>query len=465
MALVVLALFVLVFLYPLSIVRLKGGTDARPRRLPLVVRVLPAVLAVVLVVFSCLTTVGTKDVGVVTTFGRPTGRDLENGLHLKSPWQKVNELDGAINPDSYTGGVRASTVRIGDSTTACVEGTIRWRIVPTQASVLYQDYRSDDVNQTIRDSLVKTQFNAALNDVLGKYNPLGRPPRPRPRRDQKTGSQATVTTDRTQPRRVLRPRREVDGPAPGRGVDGAARATGRGPGEGHLGDAQLHPPRADTTQDKINDFLKEVGATRVAEQHQQTAQAQASANRQLARLGVQGPQRARQQVLRRAGGVDQGEVRPARRLQLLERREMPWWSRHGDHVGAPGVSCGTRARSWEARGRRGRRSGRWPTPRRRVGRAHDGSPRPAGWGRAGRCGRARGRSCATPPVGHLARAHQWVRRCRRCSPDRSGCGVLPRVLVADAEAVDRPGARARTTCSPSQGCRVEVAEHDGVHVT
>ena len=192
MALVVLALFVLVFLYPLSIVRLKGGTDARPRRLPLVVRVLPAVLAVVLVVFSCLTTVGTKDIGVVTTFGRPTGRDLENGLHVKLPWQKVNELDGAINPDSYTGG-SCIDVRIGDSTTACVEGTIRWRIVPKQASVLYQDYRSDDVNETIRDSLVKTQFNAALNDVLGKYNPLSTVAAAATQ-GLKNGSQETVTS-------------------------------------------------------------------------------------------------------------------------------------------------------------------------------------------------------------------------------------------------------------------------------
>jgi hypothetical protein len=77
--------------------------ESRGRRLPLALRLAPFVLGVVVILMSTVTTVGTKDVGVVTTFGRPTGRDLDNGLHFKLPWQKVTELDGAINPDSYTG--------------------------------------------------------------------------------------------------------------------------------------------------------------------------------------------------------------------------------------------------------------------------------------------------------------------------------------------------------------------------
>lgn len=130
-------------------------------------------VGVIVTLLTCLTTVGTKDVGVVTSFGRPTGRDLPNGLHWKAPWRSVAELDGAIQPDTFRqADHNGIDVRIGDSTTATVDATIRWRIVPSQASVLYQDYRSDDVNESIRDSLVKTQFNAALNDVLGKYNPL-----------------------------------------------------------------------------------------------------------------------------------------------------------------------------------------------------------------------------------------------------------------------------------------------------
>jgi regulator of protease activity HflC (stomatin/prohibitin superfamily) len=40
---------------------------------------------------------------------------------------------------------------------------------------------------------------------------------------------------------------------------------------------------ASNTQEKINEFQKEIGATRVAEQHEQTTEAQARANRNLSK--------------------------------------------------------------------------------------------------------------------------------------------------------------------------------------
>jgi regulator of protease activity HflC (stomatin/prohibitin superfamily) len=278
MALLVFALVVVLAGIGLTTVRWTPKGQAAPRRLPVLVLVLPYVLAVLLVIGSCITTVGTKDVGVVTTFGRPTGRDLENGLHAKWPWQKVNELDGAINPDSYVGD-SCVNVRIGDSTTACVDGTIRWRIVPSQASVLYQDYRSDDVNETIRDSLVKTQFNAALNDVLGKYNPLATVAAAATQK-LKTGGPADITS--------TAPNLDTFSADVEKSMDEhliAASENSKSAGQPQVKVVSvtlnfIH--LANTTQDKINDFLKEVGATRVAEQHEQTAQAQASANQQLA---------------------------------------------------------------------------------------------------------------------------------------------------------------------------------------
>ncbi|WP_300676280.1 SPFH domain-containing protein [Nocardioides sp.] len=113
------------------------------------------VLAVVVVVASCLVKVGTKDVGVVTSFGRPTGRDLNAGIHLKAPWHKVTVLDAAIQPDEFDGD-QCIKVRIGDGSTACASLTIQWQIAPEEASTLFQNYRSNDVNATIRKSLVVT---------------------------------------------------------------------------------------------------------------------------------------------------------------------------------------------------------------------------------------------------------------------------------------------------------------------
>ena len=231
-------------------------------------------LSAVVLASSMITTVGTKDVGVVTSFGRPTGRDLPNGIHLKAPWQHVTEMDGAIQPDVYAG--RAGVpVRIGDSTTATVDATIRWRIVPSQASVLYQDYRSDDVNRNIRDSLVRTQFNAALNDVLGRYNPLQQVAA-----QSRSRAPASITS--------TTPNLDVYSAQVKRSMDEHLRAAARGTASDGSQQVQIVSVTlqfinlASTTQDKINDFLKEVGATRVAEQREKTTAAQAAANRNLA---------------------------------------------------------------------------------------------------------------------------------------------------------------------------------------
>jgi regulator of protease activity HflC (stomatin/prohibitin superfamily) len=248
------------------------GIRVAARPLPLAVRLLPLVLGLLLVLFSTVTTVGTKDVGVVTTFGRPTGRDLENGLHFKAPWQKVTELDGAINPDSYTGS-SCIHVRIGDSSTACVEATIRWRIVPTQASVLFQDYRSNDVNATVRTSLVKTQFNAALNDVLGKFNPLASVAAAAQRTKRSPSSSAN-----TAPNLDAFSSDVVDS------MQQHLLDAGHGRRQVEVVSVTINFINlARTTQDKVNDYLKEVGATRVAEQREQTTAAQARANENLSK--------------------------------------------------------------------------------------------------------------------------------------------------------------------------------------
>lgn len=254
----------------------RGGGTAAPagpgRRLPLALRLLPAALGVVVVLLSCITTVGTKDVGVVTTFGRPTGRDLENGLHLKLPWQKVTELDGAINPDAYTGG-ECIHVRIGDSSTACVEATIRWRIVPREASVLFQDYRSNDVNATVRTSLVKTQFNAALNDVLGTFNPLGAVAAAA----AKTKKTPTATANTA-------PNLDAFSSDVVTSMQRHLEDAGHGTKEVEVVSVTINFINlAETTQEKVNDYLKEVGATRVAEQREQTTAAQARANQNLSK--------------------------------------------------------------------------------------------------------------------------------------------------------------------------------------
>lgn len=244
-----------------------GGSGRPPRTLWL--SGLLAALAVLIVVGSLVTTVGTKNVGVVTTFGRPTGRDLSNGIHLKLPWQKVTQMDAAIQPDEFAG-KDCIDVRIGDSSTACADLTIRWHIAQDEASSLFQNYRSNDVNATIRSSLVVTQLKAAVNDVLGGFNPLSNVNQAANGGQDNTAITAAPNLDvfSRQVEQQMRQRlADANGGKAQVIVDSVTMSFLR---------------LADSTQQKINAYQAEVGNTRIAEQKEKTAAAQAAANEALA---------------------------------------------------------------------------------------------------------------------------------------------------------------------------------------
>jgi len=213
-------------------------------------------LSVLLLGLSSYTIVSTKNVGVVTSFGRPVG-SLDNGFHLIAPWNKVTELDGAIQTDSHAGTdpkdtTPCTSVRIAHQSVACVDNSIRWRIQPGAADRLFRDYK-DFAN--IRDSLVTRELSAALNTVFKDYDPL-------------------ATDDKGN---TISPSQDVLSEA----VTKLLQA--------QIGDdidvKNVIVPIVhfdDQTQGRINALQAEVANTRIAKQKQQTADATAEANRKLA---------------------------------------------------------------------------------------------------------------------------------------------------------------------------------------
>jgi regulator of protease activity HflC (stomatin/prohibitin superfamily) len=210
-------------------------------------------LSMLLVGFSSYTIVSTKNVGVVTEFGKPVG-SLDNGFHFIAPWQKVTELDGAIQTDSHAGNdsTPCTSVRIAHQSVACVDNSIRWRIQPGAADRLFRDYK-DFAN--IRDSLVTRELSAALNTVFKDYDPLATDEKGNsisPSQDMLSASvtkllQAQIGED-IDVKNVIVPIVHFD----------------------------------DQTQGRINALQAEVANTRIATQRQQTADAEAQANRKLA---------------------------------------------------------------------------------------------------------------------------------------------------------------------------------------
>lgn len=225
-----------------------------PARATTMVAVSVTMLALLL---SCLTVVGTRRIGVVTEFGRPVD-SISNGIHFKLPWQRVSELDGAIQTDSHTGNAEGdenpcTDIRIGNESTACVDNTIRWRIVESEGDQLFRDYRGMD---NIRESLVTRELNAALNQVLGDFNPLDAV--------SEDGAAATANLDDLASQVTERMRERVEGKIEVLSITIPLIRYDRG------------------TQERLNAYQAEIANTRIAQQRSETAAAQARANEALA---------------------------------------------------------------------------------------------------------------------------------------------------------------------------------------
>lgn len=218
----------------------------------LIVGIVIGFFGLVFTLISSYTAIGTQDIGVVTSFGKPVDA-LSNGVHFIAPWQKVTTLDGAIQTDSHTNDGRDCVkVRIAHQATACVDVSIRWQIKLTAADALFRSYRQFD---HIRDSLVTRDLNSAMNDQFESYDVLAintegaatAPPasaiaaKVLTEMQQKIGDQIDVLS-------VIIPVMHFD----------------------------------ESTQSRINALQAQIAQTRIAQQAEQTAKAQAGANRALA---------------------------------------------------------------------------------------------------------------------------------------------------------------------------------------
>lgn len=138
--------------------------------------VVPVVLAVVIFALFSWTQVGPKNVGVLTTFGKPSDRTLDPGFHWTWPWQETTEIDGSVQSREYEGD-DCIYVKIGDGSRSCVTTTINWRIVPDKAHVIYADYRGDgdyddDPVAAYWGKVLSKQYKAAIQSAFADYNPV-----------------------------------------------------------------------------------------------------------------------------------------------------------------------------------------------------------------------------------------------------------------------------------------------------
>lgn len=221
-------------------------------------------LAALFLVLSSFTIVAPKQSGVVVSMGHVSKDTLAPGLHVKAPWSKVVEIDGTTQPDEFDGDA-CLPARIADGSQSCVGLTIRWSINPEYANRIYQEFRSDDPTQQFRSAVIVTQLKAAVQKTFADYNPISQ--------------LKTVGADEAESAEVNF--------APD--YDAAAQAIMDDMNDrlGELKLAEIHSVSvsgfrlSDSTQKKLDEYIAAIGDTRVARQKEETAKAQARANKEL----------------------------------------------------------------------------------------------------------------------------------------------------------------------------------------
>lgn len=213
-------------------------------------------VTVLVMVIASFNTVGTQNIGVVTSFGRPSG-EVDNGVHWVAPWKGITQIDGAIQTQTFEN-ASCVQVRIGEQQTACADVIVRWRIVPADADSLFRNYHGgSSVINDVSGSLVHPDFVAALNANLDSYNPVA----------------ATAAAPGT----AANPHLST--------ISAAVAKQMRGDLKGQIAVLSVVIPRLTyqgSVQDRINQEDQQVAQTIIANEAIKTAQAQATANKTLA---------------------------------------------------------------------------------------------------------------------------------------------------------------------------------------
>lgn len=144
--------------------RLGGPTDAAVMHQA--IRVAAWVLAAgtaVTVFFSAFNPVGTREVGVVTSYGQLAGH-LNPGPNFTAPWDKVTTID-----DSYQLTDETFTVRIKGGQTAQAQVQVRWNAVPAAADDIFANYKT---TAGMEKGLLEPELNVATNTILEDNDPI-----------------------------------------------------------------------------------------------------------------------------------------------------------------------------------------------------------------------------------------------------------------------------------------------------
>lgn len=161
---IILAVIVIVVGFIISHVALpdrkkRDGTVINKATQRRVVRIAGIVLAIILVILSCISYVPTGYTGIVTTFGKVHDNTLDAGINFHAPWDNVITMDNREQRATFQLEAFSKDIQQVD-----IQGSINYNIDKATAMNLYKDVGTEYV--TI---LVAPRIQEDVKIVIARY--------------------------------------------------------------------------------------------------------------------------------------------------------------------------------------------------------------------------------------------------------------------------------------------------------
>jgi regulator of protease activity HflC (stomatin/prohibitin superfamily) len=159
-------------------------TVNEPVKLPFV---LPTLLIglVFVILLSLIVKIGPQDVGVLVKPGGVNDDELHTGWHLVAPWCEVHKMDKTVwvytCAHSTGEGAKPSTDAIWSPTKDGIkmglDVSVSWKIMPNEASWIYQNVTENDGGNTgryiwLEENVIRTKLKSALALTVSSYTPI-----------------------------------------------------------------------------------------------------------------------------------------------------------------------------------------------------------------------------------------------------------------------------------------------------
>jgi regulator of protease activity HflC (stomatin/prohibitin superfamily) len=147
----------------------KGDKDSSDFRAVMqAVAVVMAVATVITLFFASFNPVGTREIGIVTSYGKPVGH-LNTGPNFTWPWDQVTAMDEAVQLTDYLG-ANAVPVTIAEHQTAQAPIQLRWKINPANADDVFGNFKNS--TNGVLNGLIDPELASAVNTVFENYDPV-----------------------------------------------------------------------------------------------------------------------------------------------------------------------------------------------------------------------------------------------------------------------------------------------------